>query len=193
MSYYMWGDKTDEELDLESSGDICLLQRYRYATFTDEENPPLCPTDLRGLLQTEVALRENTQREIALKEEIDKLSKEGTDVTVVQDLQKELSTLSTEYWTLERQVSISGVHSQNGICIEYLWKIALGEEAVAAEAVDAVLIASQNGDLQLVIAPWSVLVAREPGGLHSALSRNSKSGRPSNLITTVHGHGITIK
>jgi hypothetical protein len=41
-----------------------------------------------------------------------------------------------------------------------LWKIALGEEVVMAETVDAVLICSQNGNLQLVIAPWSVLVAR---------------------------------
>ena len=48
----------------------------------------------------------------------------------------------------------------------------LGEEAVVVETVDAVLIASQNqnGNLQLVIAHWSVLVAREPGGLHSTLS-----------------------
>ncbi|KAJ6186025.1 hypothetical protein N7519_007326 [Penicillium mononematosum] len=186
MSYYVWGDETDEELELEISGDICLLQRYRYSTFTDEDNPPLCPTDLRGLLQTEVALRENTQREIALKEKIEELAKEDSYVTVVQDLQEELSTLSTEYWTLERRC-------QNGTCIEYLWKIASGEEAVVAETVDAVLIASQNGSLQLVIAPWSVLVAREPGGLHSTLSRNPESGSPSNLITTVHVHGITIE
>lgn len=103
MRYYMWGDKSDEELDLESSGDICLLQRYRYATFTDEDNPPMCPINLRGLLQTEVALRENTQREMALKEKIGHLSKEDTYVTVLQDLQEELSTLSTEYWTLERR------------------------------------------------------------------------------------------
>ncbi|KAJ5470551.1 hypothetical protein N7530_007908 [Penicillium desertorum] len=193
MSYYMWGDKTDEELELESSGDICLLQRYRYATFTDEDNPPLCPINLRGLLQTEVALRENTQREVALKEKIEQLAKEDSYVTVLQDLQEELSTLSTEYWTLERQVSISGVHSQNGTCIKYLWKIALGEQAVVAETVDAVLIACQNGNLQLVIAPWSALVARETGGLHSILSRNPKSGSPSNLITNLPVHGITIE
>jgi hypothetical protein len=62
-----------------------------------------------------------------------------------------------------------------------------------AETVDAVLIASQNGNLQLVIAPWNVLVAREPGGLHSTLNRNPNSARPSNLIATVHVHGITIE
>lgn len=99
----MWGDKCDEELNLESSGDICLLQRYRYATFTDEEDPPPCPTNLRGLLQTEVTLRENTQREIALKEKMEELAKEGSYVTVIRDLQEELSTLSTEYWTLEQR------------------------------------------------------------------------------------------
>ncbi|CAG8892899.1 unnamed protein product [Penicillium egyptiacum] len=103
MSYYIWGDKTDEEIDLERSGDICLLQRYRYATFADEENPRQCPTDLKGLLQTEIALRENTQREIALKGKIEELAKEGINVTVVQDLQEDLSTLSKEYWTLERR------------------------------------------------------------------------------------------
>ncbi|KAJ5921814.1 hypothetical protein N7516_009517 [Penicillium verrucosum] len=203
MSYYVWGDESDEELELESSGDICLLQRYRYSTFANRDTLPSYPTDLKGLLQTEVALRENTQREIALKEKIEELAKEDTYATVVQDLQGELSTLSKEYWTLERrlriatvrwlEVSISGVHSQNGICIEYLWKIALGEEAVVVETVDAVLIASQNGNLQLVIAPWSVLVAREPGGLHSTLSRNPNSARPSNLIATVHVRGITIE
>ncbi|KAJ5867719.1 hypothetical protein N7534_002272 [Penicillium rubens] len=185
-SYYVWGDESDEGLELESSGDICLLQRYRYSTFANRDTPPPYPTDLKGLLQTEVALRENTQREIALKEKIEELAKEDTYATVVQDLQEELSTLSKEYWTLERRC-------QNGICIEYLWKIALGEEAVVAETVDAVLIASQNGNLQLVIAPWSVLVAREPGGLHSTLSRNPNSARPSNLIATVRVHGIMIE
>jgi hypothetical protein len=74
-----------------------------------------------------------------------------------------------------------------------LWKIALGEEAVVAETVDAVLIASQNGNLQLAIAPWSALVARETGGLHSTLSRNPRSGSPSNLITNLPVHGITIE
>ncbi|KAF3027456.1 hypothetical protein E8E15_009489 [Penicillium rubens] len=191
-SYYVWGDESDEGLELESSGDICLLQRYRYSTFANRDTPPPYPTDLKGLLQTEVALRENTQREIALKEKIEELAKEDTYATVVQDLQEELSTLSKEYWTLERRWwEIRS--SQNGICIEYLWKIALGEEAVVAETVDAVLIASQNGNLQLVIAPWSVLVAREPGGLHSTLSRNPNSARPSNLIATVRVHGIMIE
>ncbi|KAJ5530611.1 hypothetical protein N7527_004004 [Penicillium freii] len=201
MRYYMWGDKSDEELDLESSGDICLLQRYRYATFTDEDNPPMCPINLRGLLQTEVALRENTQREIALKEKIGHLSKEDTYVTVLQDLQEELSTLSTEYWTLERRwweirSSYDDGPLTRGIDFwrsQPKWYMHQGEEAVVAETVDAVLIASQNGNLQLVIAPWNVLVAREPGGLHSTLSRNPKSGSPSNLITNLSVHGITIE
>ncbi|CAP98747.1 Pc22g14590 [Penicillium rubens Wisconsin 54-1255] len=102
-SYYVWGDESDEGLELESSGDICLLQRYRYSTFANRDTPPPYPTDLKGLLQTEVALRENTQREIALKEKIEELAKEDTYATVVQDLQEELSTLSKEYWTLERR------------------------------------------------------------------------------------------
>ncbi|KAJ5415399.1 hypothetical protein N7465_004094 [Penicillium sp. CMV-2018d] len=171
MKYGMCGDKTDEELDLECSGDICLLQRYRYATLLNRVYRSPCPADLKELLQVEVELRENTQREIALKEEIEELTeaKEGTDVAVIQGLQEKLWKLSTEYWILERYW---WTISQNGICIESLWKIALGEEVVVAETVDAVLIASQNqnGNLQLVIVPWSVLVAGEPGGLHSTLS-----------------------
>ncbi|KAJ5205689.1 hypothetical protein N7472_002137 [Penicillium cf. griseofulvum] len=193
MNYYTWGDKTDEELDLERSGDICLLQRHRYGTFVNEQTPRQYPTDLKGLLQTEIELRENTQREIALKGKIEELAKERIDVAIVQDLQEDLSTLSKEYWILERQVLITGVHSQNGTCIKYFGKIALGEEAVVAETVDAVLIASQNGNLQLVIAPWSVLVARKRGGLHSTLSKNPKYRISSSLITTVHVHGITIE
>ena len=58
MRYYMWGDKSDEELDLESSGDICLLQRYRYATYVNKIYPLICRADLKELLQIEVELWE---------------------------------------------------------------------------------------------------------------------------------------
>ncbi|KAJ5834041.1 hypothetical protein N7447_000067 [Penicillium robsamsonii] len=193
MSYSIWGDKPDEEFELENSGDICLLQRYRYASFADKANTCQYPTDPKELLQTEVALRENTQLEIALNGKIEELAKEGISGAVVQDLQEDLSTLSKEYWTLERQVLITGVPSQNGTCIKYFGKIALGEEAVVAGTVDAVLIASQNENLQLVIALWSVLVARKLGGLHSTSSKNPKYRIPSSLITMVHVHGITFE
>lgn len=54
-------------------------------------------------METEIALRENSQREIALKEKMKELAKESINVTVVQDLREELSILSKKYWTLERR------------------------------------------------------------------------------------------
>jgi hypothetical protein len=101
MKYHLWGDKTNEEIELEGSGDICLLQRYRLNICFDAGMPTECATNIKGLLQTEIALLENTQREIALKERIEELTKEGINVTVIQDLQEDLSTLSMEYWVLE--------------------------------------------------------------------------------------------
>ncbi|OQE45112.1 hypothetical protein PENCOP_c002G01211 [Penicillium coprophilum] len=184
MSYAIYGDKTEEEIDLEISGDIHLLQRYRYATVANVENRATFPTGLKGSLQTEVALRENTQRELALKEKIEKFSK-GSNVAVLQGLQEESWTLSKEYWILERRC-------QNGTCIKYFGKIVLGEEAVVAETVDAALIAGQNGNLQLVIAPWGVIAARKPGALHSTLRQNSTYRITSSLIAVVHVRGITV-
>lgn len=103
MGYWMWGDKTKEEIELERSGDIYHLQGYRYIIFiTRNGDSCACPSDLIGLLQTELALRENTQREIALKAKMGELGEDSTDVTTAEDLQEELLALSKEYWSLER-------------------------------------------------------------------------------------------
>ncbi|KAJ5780981.1 hypothetical protein N7457_006141 [Penicillium paradoxum] len=167
------GDATGEELDLIRSGDIYLLQRYRYVTFANR-----------------VASKRS------LREKKEESAKESNNLNIVQDLQEELSTLSKEYWILERlwgriRISITGVPSPKDTCTEYFGKILLGEEAGVAETVDAVLIARPNS--QLAIASWSVFVARKPGGLHLTPSKNPSSRTSSSLITTVSVDGITTE
>ena len=70
--------------------------------------PQVKPADMMGLLRTEVALREHTQREMALRENLEGLLKVPTTRNLatriqVQYLQVEISDLSRKYWRLERE------------------------------------------------------------------------------------------
>lgn len=100
------GDKKPEEIALEKSGNVYALQKHRYILWFLTAEKIDGGTNLNGLLCTEVALRENTQRETALREKIrGLLTRTTTDdsATLVQELQEEISKLNKEYWKLERR------------------------------------------------------------------------------------------
>ncbi|KAJ5443277.1 hypothetical protein N7445_004390 [Penicillium cf. griseofulvum] len=101
----LYGDLSQEELDLEMSGDIASLQRYRLYHWLEVYHNKN-PADMVSLLRTELKLRENTQREMALTEDIQELQKSpthgiSTRIRVLR-LPSELSELSKQYWMLER-------------------------------------------------------------------------------------------
>jgi hypothetical protein len=93
------GDKRSEEIDLEKAGDIYALQRYRWWYWKDLDMPK--SGRMGVLLGIEVALRENTQHEVALLEKIRQIADHSAPL--VQELQDEVSKLAKEYWFLERQ------------------------------------------------------------------------------------------
>ncbi|KAJ5836680.1 hypothetical protein N7447_002706 [Penicillium robsamsonii] len=165
------GEQFLEELDLEMSGDIASLQRYRldvWLKLYHKSNP----ADMRAPLQTELELRENTQREIALGEDIQELLEIPTthDIsTRILRLQSENSDLSKQHWMLEREwwkIRRSFVDGSLTRGIDF-WRsyprwymhsvvfvdCAEGEDAVHATA-DAVLIALDE-TFRLVIAQWN--------------------------------------
>lgn len=123
------GDQDKKEVDLESSGNISALQRYRWVKWCNSLNSQ---PDPRGkLLGLETRLRKNTQLEIALREVLQSLSRlaiqdqaesfrfskkhptwwafwrviEGTSSahTNTQEIEEKIHTCAQEYWILERQ------------------------------------------------------------------------------------------
>ncbi|KAJ5952494.1 uncharacterized protein N7479_010907 [Penicillium vulpinum] len=87
------GDKYQWEVDLEQSGDINTLQRYRLIQYgrqvrKDKSAPPF---NLHKLLFVEEDLREVVQEEISFKEEHKTLNK---------DAEERLSALNVKYWLL---------------------------------------------------------------------------------------------
>ncbi|KAJ5826102.1 hypothetical protein N7474_003240 [Penicillium riverlandense] len=97
--------KTSTETDLEKSGNIYALQKYRYEQWWEY------PTkiDFSALLETEVVLREIAQREMAVRDKLNRIigeniekGKGNRNVTLVQGLQGKLSKLAKQYWLLER-------------------------------------------------------------------------------------------
>ncbi|KAJ6189729.1 hypothetical protein N7519_004637 [Penicillium mononematosum] len=60
-------DTLPRETALEKSGQINTLQHERWNLWRDEQSPNKKRFNLHNLLQTEVKLRENAQREVALK------------------------------------------------------------------------------------------------------------------------------
>lgn len=94
----MTGDKDIWELDLERSGEINILQRYRLRqhlrrpSHDDSERPFIS----HRLYFIEEDLREVVQEEISIKEGLDVLEKCGKE-------KERLDVLNTKYWLLERQ------------------------------------------------------------------------------------------
>lgn len=87
------GDKTSEEIRLEESGEINILQRYRLLEhWMGHEFRP--PNISHKLLFVEEDLREVVQEEIFIKEGPDSLSK---------DSQKRLDALNIQYWILAQR------------------------------------------------------------------------------------------
>ena len=136
--------------------------------------PQVKPADMMGLLRTEVALREHTQREMALRENLEGLLKVPTTRNLatriqVQYLQVEISDLSRKYWRLEREWwkirtsfmdglltrgiegSIIGAHNQSGICIVCFAMIVLGGQVAVPETADAAIV-TVGDEFRLAIA-----------------------------------------
>ncbi|OQE96123.1 hypothetical protein PENNAL_c0001G00959 [Penicillium nalgiovense] len=136
---------------------------------------------------TEVKLRENAQREVALKDKLAVYQKQPTTngspvpADLIHGLRAEVTKLNEEYWMLERKWwSIKG-----GICIACYVKIVLRGEDAVAETAGAVPIAIyQNGSSQPVIALWSVTVARKLVDLSSVRSKRRKLRKCSTLVLT---------
>lgn len=106
MSVRLPGDQRSAEIDLEKSGNVYALQKHRWTVWFEKGASIKGGTDLNALLVTEVALRENTQREMALREKIRGLLKGAipdNNAPLVQDLQEDISKLAKEYWNLERR------------------------------------------------------------------------------------------
>ena len=89
----MVGDKDDREADLEQSGDINMLQRYRLHQYCNEvkryDTGP--PFDSHKLFFVEEDLREVVEEEISIKEEHNILDK---------DAEERLYALNVKYWLL---------------------------------------------------------------------------------------------
>lgn len=95
--------KTSTEIGLEKSRNIYALQKYRYFQWWKYSSDVNFPR----LLEIEVVLRENTQRDMALREKLNRLVKENIkedsrNLTLIQGLQEEISKLAKQYWFLER-------------------------------------------------------------------------------------------
>ncbi|KAJ5699899.1 hypothetical protein N7536_002912 [Penicillium majusculum] len=73
MGRSLIGDKTSEEVDLEQSGDINALQRYRFVLHWNKYRTRP-PSFSRKLLFVEEDLREVVQEEISIKEGLDALN-----------------------------------------------------------------------------------------------------------------------
>ncbi|KAJ5383641.1 hypothetical protein N7517_001552 [Penicillium concentricum] len=176
-------DPQQEEIGLEKSGDICALQRHRWDVWLKQDIKDWKLDFIRVLFITETRLRENTQREMMLREKLQRLEESPTHYKAaeIQDLRDKIQISSEQYWWKERfwwviarsrEASTFGVQSRNGICIVCLLKTVLQWEDVAEEIVDVVQAARIYSDesLQLVIALLNVLVVRKLGDLNSALS-----------------------
>jgi hypothetical protein len=94
----MRGDKDCWELDLERSGEINILQRYRpgpYLRQATKDNSGH-PSISHRLHFIEEDLREVVQEEISIKEGLDILGK-------CEKEKERLDVLNTKYWLLEQQ------------------------------------------------------------------------------------------
>jgi hypothetical protein len=94
MSKRLSGEKRSEEIDLEKAGDIYALQKYGWRHWQDLDTP-FKSGKMESLLGIEVALRENTQHEVALIEKIRQITDHSAPL--VQELQDEVSKLAKEY------------------------------------------------------------------------------------------------
>lgn len=105
---HLLGDSTREERVLEQAGDIPALQRFRWNVCLEGDKPLSAgPVDLAGLLQTELLIRENDQREVAIKERIRASKKAfGSNeyrASMIENLLDEKIELRKVYWILERR------------------------------------------------------------------------------------------
>lgn len=95
MGAKLIGDKTSNEVNLEQSGDINTLQRYRLGQYWSENKrfntkPPFIS---HKLLFIEEDLREIVQEELSIKE----------GATLNKDAKDRLDALNAKYWFLEQQ------------------------------------------------------------------------------------------
>ncbi|OQE02632.1 hypothetical protein PENSOL_c002G04623 [Penicillium solitum] len=95
MGAKLIGDKTSEEVDLEQSGEINTLQRYRLGQYWSQverfnTKPPFIS---HKLLFIEEDLREVVQEELSIKE----------GATLNKDAKDRLDALNAKYWFLEQQ------------------------------------------------------------------------------------------
>ena len=95
MATRLIGDKTSEEVDLERSGEINTLQRYRlFQYFRQVERFDTKPPFIsHKLLFIEEDLREVVQEEISVKE----------GATLNKDAKNRLDALNAKYWFLEQK------------------------------------------------------------------------------------------
>ncbi|CRL23796.1 unnamed protein product [Penicillium camemberti] len=95
MGTRLIGDKTSEEVNLERSGDINALQRYRLGQYLDqvERNDTEPPFASYQILFIEEDLREVVQEEISIKKR----------ATLKKDDKDRLDTLNARYWFLEQK------------------------------------------------------------------------------------------
>jgi hypothetical protein len=96
-------DPQQDEIELEKSGDIYALQKYRLALWFNYDNKAWKLDFPRVLFITEIRLRENTQREMMLREKLQKLEEDPTNKTAeIQELRDKIQTSSQQYWWKER-------------------------------------------------------------------------------------------
>lgn len=122
--HFLPGDPDKEEVEIESSGDISALQRYRWILWCNTIGNRL---DQRSrLLDLEAQLRENTQLEIALREKLQSLSQSTVQnqaeshgsskkpstwstfsarimLSATQEFEQKIHICSQKYWILERK------------------------------------------------------------------------------------------
>lgn len=104
--------RPEEERALEASGQIYELQLARFLAFQSLSPSKLEKFDIDGLLSTEAKMRENTQREMALKDELATLEKKRKhrlrffrSAFRSTRLLNEISTLGEHYSILEMRWS----------------------------------------------------------------------------------------
>ncbi|KAJ5294513.1 hypothetical protein N7508_009334 [Penicillium antarcticum] len=141
---HITGELTWKEIRLEQSREIGVFQRYRYTAYCMKISSKQRPISEQSF-KKKYTLKSNARRAVSiaysptnrptkaskrnsnpLKTSVGSSSKNGGSIAIPSS--KDIT----------QGVSISGDHTQGGICIEALSKIALADKAVVLGAADAV-------------------------------------------------------
>jgi hypothetical protein len=103
------------------------IQRFRKTQILCFDDEAIDITFMRGIVTTELALRQTVQWEMFLKEKIEGVDEKGTPlarvtVTVMELLQDEFEALNKKYWLLARECHLYMSACKSGPLLRgFLW------------------------------------------------------------------------